>query len=81
MNFFTQMERWRVYWREVSDPAEVERRLACLEWLQEFAFHCGPTITPGHFRALEFQIKMGERRLAELKGDNFEEVALEAAER
>jgi hypothetical protein len=52
-----------------------------LEWLQEFAFHCGPTITPGHFRALEFQIKMGERRLAELKGDNFEEVALEAAER
>jgi hypothetical protein len=81
MNLFTQMARWRVYWREVSDPAEVERCLARLEWLQEFAFHCGPAITPEHFRALEHQIKMGERRRAELKGDAFEEVALKGAER
>jgi hypothetical protein len=69
MNIATQVERWKRFWRTATDPAEVERTLERLRWLEEFAFHCGPEITPQHFLALEGQIERGERKLAELRGD------------
>jgi hypothetical protein len=69
MNLVTMMERWRTCWRETSDPAEIERHLKRLEWLQEFVFHCGSAIPAEYVRALHYQIQAGERRLAELTGD------------
>jgi len=64
-----QVETWKKYWETVTDSGDAERQLRRLRWLEEFAFHCGPEITPQHFLALEGQIERGERRLAELRGD------------
>jgi hypothetical protein len=69
VNLFTENERWRAYWRHVTDLADVRRQLVRLRWLEEFIFHCGPEITPQDFQAVQEQIARGERRLAELEGD------------
>jgi hypothetical protein len=68
VNLATQVERWKRFWRTSTDPAEVERQLERLRWLEDFAFRCGPEITRQDFQALEGQIENGERRLSELNG-------------
>ena len=69
MNLGTQIEKWRAYWRRATDPADVERQLSKLRWLEEFVFHCGTEITAEEFRALQQQLEAGEKKLAELRGE------------
>jgi len=69
MNLTTQVETWRTYWQRVTDAGDVDRQLARLRWLEEFTFHCGNVVHIDEFRALQQQIEMGERKLAELRGD------------
>lgn len=61
-----QVERWMLFWQNVAEVSDVERALARLRWLEDFAFHCGTAISIEQFRALEIQIAIGEKKLAEL---------------
>jgi hypothetical protein len=70
VNLFTENEKWRAYWQHVTDPADVERQLARLRWLDEYSFHCEGAIPADYFRALQQQIESGEKKLAELRGDD-----------
>ena len=70
MDLASQMERWKKFWDHVSDPADVERQLRKLRWLEEFAFHCGTAISVDQYRAVQIQIEAGEKKLAELYGDS-----------
>lgn len=69
------MEKWQSYWRQATDPGEVERQLSRLVWLEDFAFQCGSEITPEHFRALQHQIQLGEDKLAKLRGSRRPEIS------
>lgn len=68
MDLARQMEQWKKFWDGVSDPGDVERQLQKLRWLEEFAFHCGTAISVEQYRALQRQIDVGEKKLAELTG-------------
>jgi hypothetical protein len=68
MDLARQMEEWKKFWDRVSDPADIERQLRKLRWLEEFAFHCGTAISVDQYRALQCQIETGEKKLAELTG-------------
>jgi hypothetical protein len=68
MNLTAQIDRWEAYWKRANDPAEVERQLARLRWLEEFAIASGEAIGQDQWRALKQEIAHGEQRLAELDG-------------
>jgi len=71
MDLARQMEQWKKFWDSVFHPADVERQLQKLRWLEEFAFHCGTAISVEQYRAVEIQIEAGEKKFAELRGDFF----------
>jgi hypothetical protein len=77
MNLVTEIERWHKYWTTVKDADDAERQLCRLCWLDDFAFHCGGAITAEEFRTLQQQIEIGQRKLAELCGE--QPVELESA--
>jgi hypothetical protein len=64
-----QVETWKKYWANATDPEDVKGQLRKLRWLEEFVFHCGPEISRHQYKALEMQIEAGEAKLAELSGD------------
>jgi len=70
MNLRSQIEHWRQYWQTVRDAEDLERNLRTLRWLEDFAFHSkGNAINAEMFLALTEQIKTGEAKLREFRGE------------
>lgn len=75
LNLASQLERWAKFWREVNTPEDVEWQLRNLLWLESFAFQSGNAISIEQYCALQQQIEIGQKKLAELRG----ELGMEAA--